>query len=175
MPAQAQSLTFSCVTISRVPLTSTQSPGPCMTGKAPLPYEPIVIGLSAVPALARVSGPGQTPSRLKSTRSPAARVTLLTLPTVRQAADSLVPLLPSLPAALSTKYVAPIAPPNGVGPGVAVAPGPPGVTPPTGVGPGVAVAPGSPGVDWGVGEGALVGTDQRMTSVGWYWVFCLDA
>src|SRR5216117_3902718 len=114
------------------------------------------MGLSAVPALARVSGPDQTPPRLKSTRSPGARATLLTLPTVRQAADSLVPLLPSLPAALSTKYVEPIAPPNGVGPGVAVAPGP-------------------PGVDWGVGEGALVGTDQRMTSVGWYWVFCLDA
>src|SRR5438034_3552471 len=112
MPAQAQSLTFSCVTNSQVPLTSTQSPGPCMTGKAPLPYEPIVMGLSAVPALARVSGPDQTAPRLKSTRSPGARATLLTLPTVRQAADSLVPLLPSLPAALSTKYVAPIAPPT---------------------------------------------------------------
>src|SRR5437899_1667046 len=156
MPAQAQSLTFSCLTISRVPLTSTQSPGPCMTGKAPLPYEPIVIGLSAVPALASVSGPDQTPPRLKSTRSPGARVTLLTLPTVCQASDSLVPLLLSLPAALSMKYVAPIAPPTGVGPGAAVAPGPPGVA-------------------WGVGEGALVGTDQRMASAGWNCVFSRDA
>ncbi|TMB69630.1 MAG: hypothetical protein E6J43_03955 [Chloroflexi bacterium] len=92
------------------------------------------------------------------------------MPTVRQAADSLVPLLPSLPAALSTKYVAPIAPPTGVGAGVAVAPGVdagvPGVAVAPGVDPGVPVAPGPPGVAWGVGEGALVGTDQRITSVG---------
>src|SRR5207249_6694690 len=85
MPAQAQSFTLSCVTTRRVPLISMQSSGPWITGRAPLPYEPKVIGLSAVPALDRVSGPGQTPPRLKSTRSPAANVTLLTLPSVRQA------------------------------------------------------------------------------------------